>query len=744
MPISQYVLKVHGRCDLGCDICYVYQHADQGWRRRPAAISARDAEQTARRIAEHAAVHGLPEISIVLHGGEPLLYGKQRMTDLLTTLTSVVGSVARLDLRVHTNGVRLDSEWCEIFLHRDVRIGVSLDGDRAANDRHRIFRGGQSSYDQTLRALALLRRPPYRRLYAGILCTIDIANDPVAVYDALAAQEPPRIDLLLPHATWERPPPRSADAAHPYADWLLQVHRRWRQDSRRFSIRLFDSLMSAARGGPSFTEALGTDPVDMLVIETDGSWEQPDSMKTAFDGAAATGMDVITHSVDDVTSHPAIAARQQGAAALCQTCQDCPVVRICGGGLYAHRYRGDGSEFDNPSVYCDDLFQLIDEVTSAGPPAREPHRLPEGAFEAFASGPGNEEGFAELARMRLSQTRALVAAVAESIGDTGDSVLRAAAGDGWDLLCSLDKSHPAAVRAVFTHPYTYAWAVRCLTAPGPRSGRDRDLAHLAGLALAAAARAGVPARLPVPVTRGLGCLPTAGALEVSGDPGQMITVSVADDGSVTSPSGLRWLPARPLLSAARGDVMLEDTDPYRDCQQWDAAGRVDADGLLTWREQFTVASGLLAESVPGYARVIEAGLVSLVPLRPVVSRQRAATAREAFGAIAVALPPSAADLAELVLHEFQHVKLHALLDMHQLFNPSDRRLYPVAWREDPRPAEGVLHGMYAYLALTHLKAGPHREWVLRAAEMLLASGALTPDGCRFVGLLAAAAEAGPW
>lgn len=34
---------------------------------------------------------------------------------------------------------------------------------------------------------------------------------------------------------------------------------------------------------------------------------------------------------------------------------------ICGGGLFAHRYRaGDG--FHNPSVYCADLLHLIKHV----------------------------------------------------------------------------------------------------------------------------------------------------------------------------------------------------------------------------------------------------------------------------------------------------------------------------------------------------------------------------------------------
>ncbi|HEX3210932.1 MAG TPA: radical SAM protein, partial [Actinomycetota bacterium] len=40
------------------------------------------------------------------------------------------------------------------------------------------------------------------------------------------------------------------------------------------------------------------------------------------------------------------------------TCRACPLVRICGGGAYVHRYGPDGG-FDHPSVYCADLTDLI-------------------------------------------------------------------------------------------------------------------------------------------------------------------------------------------------------------------------------------------------------------------------------------------------------------------------------------------------------------------------------------------------
>ena len=165
----------------------------------------------------------LPGVQIVLHGGEPLLAGHARLRRVITELRQALDGVCRLDLRIHTNGVLLSEQLCELFAEHGVKVGVSIDGDRAANDRHRRYADGRSSYDKVIRAIGLLRTDRFRHLYAGLLCTIDIANDPVVVYESLMDLEPPRIDFLLPHATWDHPPVRTPDCrqrvcrlAHPH------------------------------------------------------------------------------------------------------------------------------------------------------------------------------------------------------------------------------------------------------------------------------------------------------------------------------------------------------------------------------------------------------------------------------------------------------------------------------------------------------------------------------------------------
>src|SRR5438093_3145823 len=100
--VSQYVLKVCSRCDLACDHCYVYEHADQSWRDKPRIIAEATVAQAARRIAEHAGLHRLDEVHVVLHGGEPLLLGHEGLRGVISTLRSLVDQVTRLDLRIHT------------------------------------------------------------------------------------------------------------------------------------------------------------------------------------------------------------------------------------------------------------------------------------------------------------------------------------------------------------------------------------------------------------------------------------------------------------------------------------------------------------------------------------------------------------------------------------------------------------------------------------------------------------------
>jgi len=317
-------------------------------------------QATVARIAEHVRAHQLRHVRVILHGGEPLLAGPAFIADLAAHVRGTLPPQTTTDLLIQTNGTLLDEAMLDVVLGSGIRVGISIDGGRAATDRYRRYPGGGSSYGAVIRALGLLRQDRYRAAYSGLLCVASLQNDPVETYEALLSHSPPMIDFLLPHGTWSSPPPgRSPDAATPYADWLLEIFSRWATAPRQeTSVRLFEAIIGLILGGPSTTETIGLEPADSIVIETDGAIRQSDALSAAYEDAAATGLDVVRHPLDAALDHPTTVARQMGLAGLSASCHDCHLRDICGGGFYPHRYRvGDG--FRNPSVYCADLMRLI-------------------------------------------------------------------------------------------------------------------------------------------------------------------------------------------------------------------------------------------------------------------------------------------------------------------------------------------------------------------------------------------------
>jgi uncharacterized protein len=329
--------------------------AEQSWRHLPLRMSDATAATAVERIAEHAEEHHLASVDVILHGGEPLLAGAEWLASLVASLRDKVP--ARVNVSVQTNGTLLSRPMLEALKGLGVSIGVSLDGDAEATGRSRVYANGRNSFHAVADGLDLLRSPEFRECYSGLLCTIDTRNDPIAVFEALLSFSPPAIDVLLPHANWTFPPPGTG-----YADWLIRLFERWysapQQETR---IRFFGELIQLVLGQPGGVEGLGLLPSTLVVVDTDGSIKQLDSLSSTYPGAADTGLHVRSSRFDDALNLPTTVARQIGVKALSEQCQGCQVMEVCGGGLYPHRYQA-GTGFLNPSVFCEDLLRLITHV----------------------------------------------------------------------------------------------------------------------------------------------------------------------------------------------------------------------------------------------------------------------------------------------------------------------------------------------------------------------------------------------
>jgi uncharacterized protein len=362
-PFRQFIVKVASGCNLACRYCYVYTMAGQTWRQLPRFLSREVATDAARRIARHVERWRPPSVDVIIHGGEPLLLGHERLAEILGIFRTHVVPLTDTRLALQTNATLLDEPMLDVLAAHEVRVSVSLDGSAWVNDARRAFPSGAGSHERVDEALRLLSTS-HAALFAGLLCVVDVDADPVETYESLLRYSPPRIDFLLPHGNWMNVPPGldAGGVGTPYADWLTVIFERWYgAPVREVGVRILEEIINLLLGGRSGVEGVGHGRTHALVIATDGSINLSDSLAALVPEAARTGLNVAADDFDALLAHPKTRLAQAGREALSGTCLSCRVRDVCGGGLLAHRYHRD-TGFDNPSVYCLDLYRLITHV----------------------------------------------------------------------------------------------------------------------------------------------------------------------------------------------------------------------------------------------------------------------------------------------------------------------------------------------------------------------------------------------
>jgi hypothetical protein len=347
------------------------------------------------------------------------------------------------------------------------------------------------------------------------------------------------------------------------------------------------------------------------------------------------------------------------------------------------------------------------------------HQVPPGALADLTHGDGSRATVAFLRAAQHSKHLMLLHAVAQAASETADSTHSRALDAFWSgyrALAEIQTTQPDTVAWLVTLPHVGSWAHDCLVSL--IAGQMPDFGYLGSVAAAAALRVGV---------------------------------QFESDGPA-------FLSSTPQIHAeAMGhtwDVLLEAVDPHlaRFSEPLDPLAAPS--DLQRWRKCIQSGWQVLGRQQIWDLDAIADTVSTIVPLTKrddgeLVSQSTPA----AFGAIATVLPPDPVIMAETLIHEFQHLKLNALMDITQLTVPDEgRALVYAPWRQDPRPVSGLLQGIYAHLAIARfwdaqrsLEDDPdgmlraqvlYERWrptIAAAADTLLArEDCLTPEGIQFV------------
>lgn len=372
----QIVVKVHGRCNLNCEYCYMYNMADQSWRNSSKAMSVATARQTARRIVYYVREHGLTAISIVLHGGEPFLASQQIFRIFAAVRRLLPGVV--VDISVQTNATLITEAWAELCLSLGITLGVSVDGDRLDNAL-RLYHNGKSSHADTMRGLEILCRPRYKKLLDAILCYVRYERNPIATHKFLSKFGVP-VDYLRPLGNWDDLPPgivpeEEEDGVNPYAKYYIRLFNYWIKHRGLPQILLFDKILQLVTLYSLDLEPAWYENIEMIgpwvmgaiAIDVDGNYALPDWFKSVKEGEDSLGLNVFDDGMTRALVGILMITQERGIPDGAPECQSCPIFKVCGGGLPSERAKvmADGIVgYLNRSIYCGDLSELIVHIVT--------------------------------------------------------------------------------------------------------------------------------------------------------------------------------------------------------------------------------------------------------------------------------------------------------------------------------------------------------------------------------------------
>lgn len=360
----EVILKLSERCNINCTYCYVFNGADNSFKRHPPILSRDICSQTSKYLRESINNLSIKKLQIDFHGGEPMLVGKSRFAEYCNILRNELAPIVDLSFAIQTNATLIDLEWIDLFSEFRVSPGVSLDGTKILNDKNRIDFQGRGTYDKTVNGLKLLQTAynEDRINSLGVLCVINPENCAKEIYRHFVHDlRLETMDFLLPdlnHNTiGTRDPLRDGQ-------FLCDLFDCWVEDDNpKVFIRTLNSVMSLLLGGRSKVIGFGQEVPFAISIATDGTVGPDDTLRSCGTDFYATNYNVSNSTLMDFIASKKLRTILEAGKTLPSICESCCWQATCGGGHLIHRY-SESDLFSNPSVMCNGLKHLYSHVSA--------------------------------------------------------------------------------------------------------------------------------------------------------------------------------------------------------------------------------------------------------------------------------------------------------------------------------------------------------------------------------------------
>lgn len=334
---SSILLKVTGACDFDCTYCYDYDE-----KRYKTKLDAETAKQA---IAALLAKRN--DLSVIFHGGEPLLRPKF-IIDIVNNVNDIASEkLATVKFGIQTNGSHLTSKIKEFLRLNNFSVGISIDGTSNSANVHRKTRTKFNAPDYINKLFD--DDSEFVRDHCGFLATISRESAPHLPDFALFLQSAgvsglafSFLDAVGRGANLSSSKLAPEETVEVYATFIEMIREGTIHDlAIRTILSRIDNLFTFQPGdfcsrGPCAASD------DFLVLDSEGKFRSCDCVYHPYFELGDPNT-----SLDKALANPARTAiderhnwlRREGA-----TCGTCPLYGVCGGTCVAKAIALFGTE----------------------------------------------------------------------------------------------------------------------------------------------------------------------------------------------------------------------------------------------------------------------------------------------------------------------------------------------------------------------------------------------------------------
>lgn len=327
------IIKVVDYCNFSCDFCRYTNNPIKS------IMSIDTYTSIVEKACEYNISRGFNHLTLIFHGGEPLLWGLKNFRKAIEIQQSLLEKHPKLSIKnnIQTNGSLLSDQWIDFFNENKFNIGVSIDGPDEINF-HKNSSGNQIVLDNIKKLSEAGSR-------FGILSVITDAHKGLAqnYYNFIIKNKIRSVGFcycvydLEKHITVKN---------EILTEFLTQFFKLYFEGTYNLHVREFEYVMRLCMGikpnACTFSYRSKCGNYFSVCPNGDIYFCDPYSLDSTAIG------NIITNTFDDIKVSPVLQEIIQRAQdSINNDCQNCSIKEICGGGCFRHTFE------DGRNAFCE-------------------------------------------------------------------------------------------------------------------------------------------------------------------------------------------------------------------------------------------------------------------------------------------------------------------------------------------------------------------------------------------------------